>query len=121
MRPILIFLLLFLSAQACEKNGQVLIRLENRTGKDFTSVLVDAGGNEQTYPALADGERSAYKPYAAAYRYGFVQAITITGDTLFVQPIDYVGESHLDGGHYTYVLTLANPDSRFMGITLEED
>ncbi|MCB0635762.1 MAG: hypothetical protein KDC54_04060 [Lewinella sp.] len=122
--PRIFFFLLLLCTTfmlTCDKNDRVEIRLENQTGKDFVSVYVNSNGAENNYPSLANGDRSAYKAYERAYGYGYVEAITTVGDTLFVQPIDYVGETGLDNGQYTYVLTLSDPGNRYMGITLERD
>ena len=117
-----LFALLLLSSialySACN-NEEVQIRIDNQTGSDFVSILVNSNGNENTYGSLPDGEKSEYQVYPQAYRYGYVQAITTTDDTLVVQPIDYVGESPLDEGKYTYKLTRSNPDSPWMGLELE--
>lgn len=118
----LFFMLLLLASMvlysACN-NEDVQIRIDNQTGSDFVSVLVNSNGNENTYGSLPDGEQSEYKVYPQAYRYGYVEAITTTDDTLIVQPIDYVGESPLDEGKYTYKLTRDNPNSPWMGLELE--
>lgn len=107
---------------ACENNNdEVRIRLDNQTGEDFATVYVNSGGNDNDYEALPTGEKSDYLTYEAAYRYGYVRAITPDQDTFIVQPIDYVGESLLEPGHYTYLLTLADPSSPWMGIELVED
>ena len=44
--------------------------------------------------------------YKRQYRYGHVSVSTQTGP-LEIFPIDYVGESPLGAGNYTYVLTVS--------------
>ena len=122
MNKILFSLILFaaLTFWGCN-NDDVQIRIENSTGSDFVSVLVNSKGNENTYGSVPDGAQSEYKTYPEAYRYGYVEAITVDDDTLIVQPIDYVGESPLDGGKYTYKLSRSSPDQVWMGLELIED
>ncbi len=113
-------LVAILLALGCN-NEEVSIRIDNQTGSDLVSIDVNSNGNENSYGSLPHGEKSEYKTYPQAYRYGFVQAITIAGDTLTVQPIDYVGESPLDDGNYTYRLTVNTPVGSLLGLELVED
>lgn len=68
-------------------------------------VTVRFPEQEVTYGDIAPGENSSYTDISKAYRYAYVEAIA--GDKKVVlQPIDYVGESYLEEGKYTYVLDI---------------
>lgn len=103
MKKILLglFTLSVLLFAACDEvfNGPVLIRVENAYDQDFNNVFV----SPNTYGTVKAGEKSEYKEFETAYSYGYIQLET-SGDTLIYQPIDYVGETPLKGGKYTYEL-----------------
>lgn len=60
---------------------------------------------------------SEYKTFDFAYRYAFVE-FEIDGETFTLQPIDYVGETPLENGKYSYKINV-NPNSQFERVTLE--
>ena len=47
-----------------------------------------------------------YQTFDLAYRYAFVE-LEIDGKTYTLQPIDYVGETPLENGNYTYSIEAA--------------
>ncbi len=103
-------LLAFIFLSACSKDsgegpeGGVGLRVENQSSFTLQEVQVMAGGGgEHMYFDIAPGIRSEYKNFDYTYRYGFVQAI-IEGDTLTLQPTDYVGEKRFTEGNFTFVL-----------------
>ena len=88
-----------------DSSDETRLRVENRTQTDFTAVEIQFMGEPQQYGAVEAGAFSDYRTFAEAYRYGLV--VAKTADTTYrLQPIDYVGESPLDAGRYTYRLTL---------------
>lgn len=96
--------------------GRVLLRVENRSPVDLTNVLVRFTDTPRNYGAVEAGMFSDYRPFTTAYRYGYIEAQT--PDTTYrLQPIDYVGESPLQAGRYTYRLTLEDEQ---LGLTLVE-
>ena len=98
-------------------SGPTLLRVENRSQMDFTSVHVQFMDEPEYYGAVEAGALSDYRPFETAYRYGLV--VAQTPDTTYrLQPIDYVGESPLGTGRYTYRLTV---DDGHFGLTLVED
>jgi hypothetical protein len=98
-------------------SGPTLLRVENRSQTDFTSVFVQFTDEPTHYGAVDVGAFSGYRSFETAYRYGLVEARA--ADTTYrLQPIDYVGESPLGAGRYTYRLTLE--DGHF-GLTLVRD
>ena len=104
----------------CEKSLKVvLIRVENGTEHDMTDVFVSGPEDDHEYGDLAAGEKSEYQLYAKAYRYAFC-TFKIGDSTYTVQPIDFVGESFLDPGEYTYRLSVFNLDTPWAGLELVE-
>ena len=85
----------------------VLIRIRNDAAIDFDRVQANFPfGPEIDYgPLPADGT-SEYEPVDRAYRYAFLRVQLADGRELVYQPIDYVGETLLPPGRYTYVLTI---------------
>jgi hypothetical protein len=54
-----------------------------------------------------------------AYRYALIEAV-VAGKPARLIPIDYVGESELKAGRYTYVLTIdARTPSKVYGLRLK--
>ena len=102
-----LFIISLLSLSGCKNDDPelvgVLIRIENVSSKTFSSVYVDTGGSENTYLNILPGGTSKFLSYETAYRYGYIKVIA-SGKEYVVQPFDYVGETPLEDGRYTYVL-----------------
>lgn len=105
----LLALLVLTLVLACEtivvSRGPVEFRVENASGAVMEGVRVGFPAVEIPYGDIGPGEVTGYQTVDRAYRYAWVQTV-VEGDTLTLQPIDYVGETLLDGGRYTYRLDL---------------
>lgn len=103
------------------ENG-VWIRITNASSYDFKNVYVNTGSDDHQYGDIPAGQSSAYVEYESAYRYAFVQ-LQINGDTFNIQPIDYVGETLLENGAYTYEIDADNSNNQYgrLSLTLRED
>lgn len=107
--PVLSLLFAFLLAgcDARDLDGDpdaVLLRVENASSADFSSVRIGFDETEN-YGAVASGQTSEYRAFDTAYSYGYVEVEA--GDRTYrIQPIDYVGEEPLENGHYTYELDI---------------
>jgi hypothetical protein len=99
--------------------GTPAIRVANRSTQDFDRVLVNFYDQEVDYGALRAGATSEYRSTRVAYSYARVE-VRIDTTRLVIQPIDFVGETPLGGGNYTYVLTVA-ADGRGLQQSLERD
>jgi hypothetical protein len=95
------------------------IRVANRSQTNFTSVRVGFPSGDVEYGPLAAGAASAYESVERAYRYAFVE-VMIGDRRLVMQPIDYVGETPLGGGRYTYAIGLSEGGDR-LTLELETD
>jgi hypothetical protein len=100
---VIIFLLFPLLLTGCSKEEDlgVQIRIKNVSRYLYSSIIVSTGGGRQEYNALKSNEISDYKIYQFCYRYAFVQ-LKLDGKTYVLQPIDYVGETKLESGKFTY-------------------
>ncbi len=106
MKPILIVLLSFgLLALSCtdrdDEVNAVFIRIKNAS--NFTYDEVQVGEQDSLHTNIAAGDYSDYLPYEIAYRYAFI-SIKAADMTYTLQPIDFVGETELPLGFYTYEL-----------------
>jgi hypothetical protein len=100
--------LLWAVASSCANpvsSGPVEIRVENASAAVMEAVRVAFPDEWQEYGTLAPGEASGYRTVALAYRIATVEA-TVGGELHRLQVIDFVGETPLSGGRYTYRLDL---------------
>ncbi|MGI9543106.1 MAG: hypothetical protein ACR2MX_07590 [Cyclobacteriaceae bacterium] len=122
MRKLLLYALIGLMAFSCGEAqpdasllGPTNIRVKNISLFDFDEVEVSAPGGVANYGPVAVQATSDYQSYSEAYRYAFIK-VTIGDKDFILQPIDYVGESPLGVGNFTYVIDV--PDLEGSGITL---
>ena len=96
------------------------IRVLNASSRTMEGVTVAFPDDEVVYGTLAPGAASGYRAVERAYRYAYVRT-TVDGDTMVLQPIDYVGETLLEPGRYTYRLDLADTDGPWLTLELVVD
>ena len=87
--------------------GPTFVRLHNMSASTLEDVHVSFRGTPVSYGTIGPGETSAYRPADGAYRYAYMRA-TVGGETLVLQPIDFVGERRLGGGYFTYHLAVSD-------------
>ncbi|MBU2902924.1 hypothetical protein [Maribacter dokdonensis] len=85
------------------ENTIVNIRLFNESSFNFENIKVSGVDFEN----LNSGEYSDYKEFELAYRYAYTE-LTADEDPYRLQPYDFVGETPLTSGNYTYNLNLDN-------------
>ncbi|GGG10690.1 hypothetical protein GCM10011344_09210 [Dokdonia pacifica] len=112
MKYKLFFFLISILAISCtaDDDTEVQIRLANISEFDYTNITIRNG---ISYEDLEAGEVSEYQTFESSYSYMFVQLVA-NQDTLFIQPIDFVGESLIRGGNYTYEIE-ANFENNDLG------
>jgi hypothetical protein len=84
-------------------DGDLQFRVENGSLVPLDQVIVGFPEERVTYGRLSPGERSAYRDISSAYGYAYVE-VRVGDLTSVQQPIDYVGESLLPPGRYTYII-----------------
>lgn len=103
------FLAVVLSALACDSpfgpEGDVEIRIANNSSFAFQRVDVVFPEDEVSYGAVPAHGATSYHSVETAYRYAYIE-VQVDGEELIIQPIDYVGETPLEPGRYTYALNV---------------
>lgn len=84
---------------------KVMIRIQNSSPYTMEEVTVGFPEEEIHYGDIRSREKSTYMEVIEAYRYAYIETV-VNEKELVLQPIDYVGESLLDPGLYTYELNL---------------
>ena len=82
----------------------VNIRIKNESSVTFDTVQV--GGDEMIHENIGPEEYSGYLEYETAYSYAYIN-IMVGEENYVLQPIDFVGETPLENGFYTYVLSIS--------------
>ncbi len=96
--------------------GSTLIRVHNSSAYGYEDMVV----NDAAFGDLGPGENSQYQFFDTAYRYAYVRLL-INGAEFILQPIDYVGETPLGSGHFTYVIDVFDLDNRQLSISMIQD
>ena len=86
----------------------VNIRIKNTNAYTYDSVQV--GDEDKIHSDVEAGAYSQYLSYETAYTYAYIE-IDANGETYVLQPIDFVGETPLNIGFYTYELNVDSAGS----------
>jgi hypothetical protein len=93
------------------------IRLRNASPFELTNVSFWPGPDKVSFARIAPLQATEYTRVSNAYSYGTLDVL-VAGDHRRLQVIDFVGESYLDPGKYTYVITIdvatKNPSVRLV-------
>ena len=84
--------------------GATKIRIVNRSNVPFRDVVVKFPSSTENYGTIPPGGASDYRTVKGAYHYAYIEC-TIEGQPAVLQPHDYVGETPLGSGNYSYALT----------------
>lgn len=108
MKKIVTILVLFaLVLNSCtDRDDEVAVvnlRIKNESALFFDEVQV--GEALEKHSNVGPDEYSAYFEYETAYTYGYIE-IQSGEETFVLQPIDFVGETALPPGFYTYELNI---------------
>lgn len=96
--------------------GATQIRVHNSSEYDYEALVV----NDATFDELGSGENSQYQFFDTAYRYAYVRLL-IDDAEFILQPIDYVGETPLGAGRFTYVIDVVDLAGHQLSISLITD
>lgn len=81
------------------------IRLRNSSDFELTNVTFMPGAAKVEFARIAPGAVTEYRMVESAYRYGMLDLL-VGGVHRRLQPIDFVGESEIGDGDFTYVITI---------------
>lgn len=96
------------------------IRLHNISEYDFQNVEINPLNELTQFGDLASGAKTGYQPFERAYRYAYVR-LFIDGNEFIIQPIDYIGETPLGPGTFTYKIDVVDFENRSLSITTVPD
>lgn len=122
----LLCLFLALPFFSCTKSPEdgapgVQLRIENLSSFTLSEVRIETGGGGAgLYTGIGPGQQSEYQDFDYTYRYAFVEVI-VGGDTLRLQPIDYVGEQKFTSGKFTFQIELIGNPPLYMALRFRED
>jgi hypothetical protein len=95
---------LLLGLISCSKNeDRILLRVRNVSSEDFKNVRL----YDQSMGDIDAGQTTFYSEFESAYRIAYVEA-EIKGVKTYIVPIDYIGETPLENGKYTFEIGI-NP------------
>ncbi|MDX1314432.1 MAG: hypothetical protein R3356_02930 [Eudoraea sp.] len=94
----------------------VNIRVKNASDLIFDSVQV--GESDEPITALSPDDYSDYQEFETAYTYAFIQ-ITSGEEVFTLQPIDFVGETPLPFGFYTYELDVSDTGEVLLNFVID--
>ena len=101
-----------------QQNSSIQIRIQNASPYKFENVIVNTYNKATNFENLNSNQKSAFKTFEIAYRYAFVE-LQINGKTYTIQPMDYVGETTLENGNYTYKITANSSLNQYQKLSLE--
>ncbi len=96
-------------------NDSTLIRIHNASEYDLLRVEVNTYDEPINYGTIKSDEKSRYKTFEVAYRYAYVR-LFVDENEFIIQPIDFVGETPLGSGKFTYVLEVIDFENRILSI-----
>ncbi len=107
---------------SCDIFGEnsTLIRIHNASEYDFLRVEVNTSNEPRNYGPIKSDEKSRYKTFEVAYRYAYVR-LFVDENEFIIQPIDFVGETPLGSGKFTYVLEIIDFENRILNIKTSKD
>ena len=105
------------SKDSSDNPSGLKIRLSNSSQYNFKDIVINTTTGDVNFGNLNSGEKTEYKEFNKAYRYAFVK-LEIDGKTYTIQPIDYVGESTLKDGSYTYQIDVNNTQDQYTNLSL---
>ena len=117
-----ILTLLFLLCTACGfQDGRpdgVFIRIQNNSDVNFEMVTVQSGNEEHFFGEVLSRTYSEYGEFDYAFRYAAVWLVG-EGQDFSLIPTDYVGETPLRDGFYTYRIGLSSANLPDAQLTFE--
>jgi len=108
MKGFTLLVLIVLFTAGCSDRDDELDGVQIRI-KNVSSIaydMVQVGEEDKLHNNIGPDEYSAYLEYETAYTYSYVR-INVGEETYVLQPIDFVGESPLPLGFYTYELNIS--------------
>lgn len=121
MKKFICGLFIFFVLAGCSNDddyGEVNIRIFNASEVEFKDVKFDPSTRLVNFGDLGPNQYTQYENFERAYDYAYF-SLMVNDSTYVLQPTDYVGETPLGKGNYTYRINFNNDDT--LVFTLVED
>ncbi len=99
-------------------NG-INIRIRNDTGHDICNLVLN--WNQYQLGELLEGEESCYYFQDIAYRYPSQYQFYIDDESWGAEAIDFIGETPLDPGYYTYEIYVVDELTKSNSVRFIQD
>ncbi|SFJ22583.1 hypothetical protein [Olleya namhaensis] len=96
-----------------EDSTKVNIRITNISDNVFCNVVLI----DMNCGIIEQNQSSCYRAFESGYNYSFIE-LEIDGNTYTIQPIDFVGETPLENGYYTYQINTNDSNQQYEKLTL---
>lgn len=100
--------------------GKINIRVKNVSKYNYCNVFIDPYNKATNYGVVREDDVTCYRSFDVAYRYAYV-SLSVKGEEWVLTPIDYVGETPLDPGNYTYSIDVKLGKNKTMTMTATRD
>ena len=112
-----------LGAAGCgilDPSGEVEVRVRNGSARSFDEATLILPKGPLIHLDLEPGEETLYVAVSKAYRIASAEVV-MGQDTARAQVIDYVGETPLKPGRYTYIFRVYEGVPPHLGLEFEKD
>lgn len=92
------------------------IRIKNTSSFDYELLLV----GKEFFGKLKSGTVTEYRIFESAYKYNYVR-LAINDEVFKLTPIDYVGETPLGNGYFTYLIKVRDLAQKTLSIETIKD
>ena len=117
-----VLLTLLVGVSACSNpfsGGETLVRFRNVSAHDLVDFTYQSGGEALSFSVIPAGVVTDYREIDQSYRYGFVE-LHVDGQRFTLQPIDYVGETTLGAGSFTFRVDVDTSSEFGVSLVLED-
>ncbi len=101
----LLFVLIFSFGCTDRDDNISAVNIRVKNNNEFAYDKVQVGAEDKFHENVSAGSFTDYLEYETAYTYAYIK-IDTTGNSHVLQPIDFVGETPLGPGFYTYELQI---------------
>ena len=104
---------------ACDEDpNKVNLRIKNVSEYDFCNVVLFPPQEGKNYGIVGEGETTCYRSFDVAYDYASIELYI--GEKYFgLFAIDYVGETPLSNGNYTYSIDVVDFENGIISLEME--
>jgi hypothetical protein len=104
---------------ACSEDpAKTNIRIRNNSDYNFCNLVLDPYFQKVNCGIITKSTYTCYRSFDKAYSYAYIQFYVGEKEFTF-QPIDYVGETELGPGNFTYAISITDFEKGQISLVLE--